>query len=231
MQLHIQLFLFVSSKVSAHPSCFPPYHFKNSPISLFSFISDVCSTKQQLSYCFGTGFFAFLLNPYLNRAFSQSVALHSTSDELFQWRLGSYSFRSQRHRCYTVERVVWHTTMPTFYVLSLNSLLQIYLDLARLLYLRVPPLAQLAWGKDRLFSAVWLEVCISTFVFHNTARMRVFVTFTLSLEMVGNRNFALATGNGKRRGHDASKTASHKDPSWHFFSSTSKLKTYILGHA
>jgi len=41
------------------------------------------------------------------------------------------SFRCQRHRCsYTVERVVWRLTTRTFYVLSLNSLLQILLDRA-----------------------------------------------------------------------------------------------------
>jgi len=45
------------------------------------------------------------------------------------------------------------------------------------------------------------------------------------MEMVGNRSFALTTGNGKKAGYDASRTASHRDLSWRPFSSTSTSLT------
>jgi len=69
---------------------------------------------------------AFQLQSHFHRAFLKSTALHGISDKLFQWRFGSYSFRSQRYRCsYSVERFVWHTNIHTFYVLLLNPLSQI----------------------------------------------------------------------------------------------------------
>ena len=120
---HHSAFLLFSSKASPHPCFFSREHLQLHPAIRFVFsfvfflalsfltflssVSDVSSRSNTWPTALDLVSSAFQQQSHFHHAFSQSTALHFTSDELFQWRFGSYPFRSQRHRCsYTVERVI-----------------------------------------------------------------------------------------------------------------------------